>query len=206
MKIFKSVLFALLMYSCQLDHESSKPELKFSSTVGSLIDLDLATRWMKRYDASAAKEQSYSVSLNNFKSLMGTTNKVGIALHYAKDDANTQHILLIPVSETEVLYNSSVILDANGDQVISSGIAKTWIENFKSSSSDAIWYHYFGIQIFDEILATNFSRFEISPAINDEGEGQLLLLVWPAVNGRTKDGSPLVYDMSNPCPPCPPGK
>ena len=60
--------------------------------------------------------------------------------------------------------------------------------------------------VIDEITSTpGFGYLDVQPAVNDDGEPQLLLMAWnedEGVQSRSRDGEPVPYDASSPCPPC----
>jgi len=183
-------------------------EKKLSKTVGEQISLGIAERWMEIYNQSNAgaksEDISYSITPDHLRAVASDATEAGIAFHHAIDDVGHHHILIIPVKDGALLKDSPVLIDANTDAVISASIAKTWTNNYEKAYPEQGWYHFFGYDVFDEIIQSSFSHIDIEPAINDEGKPQLLLVVWPETetNGRTEATTPTVYDMSNLCPPC----
>jgi hypothetical protein len=207
---FTVVLLALILTGC-FDSRDNSPvatENKFSKSVGEQISLAVAERWIGLYNQSSAgaktEDISYSITPDHLKAIANYATEAGIAFHHAIDDVGVHHILIIPVKESTLLTEAPVLIDANADEVLESNTAKTWISNYANAHPEQGWYHFFGYDIFDEIMKSSFSRIDIEPAINDKGEPQLLLVVWSqaAANGKTAASSPTVYDASNLCPPC----
>lgn len=204
------VLLVLILTGCS-DTRVNSPaptEKKLSKSVGEQISLAVAERWMEIYNQSNAgaksEDISYSITPDHLRAVASDATEAGIAFHHAIDDVGHHHILIIPVKDGTLLKDSPVLIDANTDAVISASIAKAWTENYEKAYPEQGWYHFFGYDVFDEIIQSSFSRIDIEPAINDEGKPQLLLVVWPQTtpNGKTEAATPLVYDASNLCPPC----
>jgi hypothetical protein len=204
------VLLVLILTGCS-DTRVNSPvstENKFSKSVGEQISLAVAERWMELYSQSNAGAKSedvdYSITPEHLKAVAGYATETGIAFHHAIDDVGHHHILIIPVKDGTLLKDAPVLIDANTDAVLAASTAKAWMKNYENAHPELGWYHFFGYDIFDEIIQSSFSRIDIEPAINDEGKPQLLLVVWPqaASNGKTEAISPAVYDASYLCPPC----
>jgi hypothetical protein len=156
---------------------------------------------------------SYTVSATQVEALVQSVSGLtGVAFHYATDENGNQHILLIPVDTSLSLWSSipgRIFIDANTGDAISQSVAQTWAQNYKDAHPFSIWFHFFGKDIFDEILVIPyFDTLDIEPAINILNlTPQLLLVVWnndilPLGNGRTMDEGGKIFDASNPCPPC----
>jgi hypothetical protein len=203
-------LLVLILIGCS-DTRVNSPaptEKKLSKTVGEQISMAVAERWMELYNQSntgaKSEDVDYSITPEHLKAVAGYATESGIAFHHAIDDVGQHHILVIPVKDGALLKDAPVLIDANGDEVISASTAKAWTDNYEKAYPEQGWYHFFGYDVFNEIIQSSFSRIDIEPAVNDEGKPQLLLVVWPQTtpNGKTEAATPLVYDASNLCPPC----
>ena len=101
-----------------------------------------------------------------------------------------------------------IIIDANTGNEIDESLASAWADNYKAAHPDELWFHFFGKNIFDDMLALpNFKNMDIEPATHDvELTPELLLIIWEdeaiASEGRTELLFATVYDASNACPPC----
>jgi hypothetical protein len=100
-----------------------------------------------------------------------------------------------------------IFVDANTGMKISQDLAREWTQNYQNAHPGKIWFHFFGQNIFNEMMAIPFfSTLDIQPALNDlDLSHQLLLIIWNTtiLGGRTTREGTIVYDASNPCPPCP---
>jgi len=209
-KTFTVVLLVFILMGCSDSrvNTSKSTEHKFSTSVGEQISLAVAERWQELYQQgnSDAKSEdiTYSITPGHLTAIAKYATQAGIAFHHAIDEVGTHHILILPVKDGSLLLDVPVLIDANTDSVIPPATAKSWISNYDRAHPEQGWYHFFGYDIFDEIIQSSFSSIDIEPATNDEGKPQLLLVVWPQTtgNGRTQGSSPLVYDASNLCPPC----
>lgn len=202
------MLLAAALISCHDVRDTNPASVqKFDKTVGQQISLDIAMHWIDLYHQNTSDKRNtaalYSINADHLEAIIPYAADAGLAFHHAIDDAGTYHILVIPVGST-LLFDAPVLLDANTNTVIEESTARAWADNYKEANPEKIWYHFFGLDVFNEITQSSFSYFDIEPAINDAGKPQLLLVVWPdsASNGRTETASPKVYDFSNPCPPC----
>jgi hypothetical protein len=208
---FGFILIVSIFISCQ-DNRVNSLSNSVDKNVGREIPVDVATRWKEFYRQrnSTGRESSvvYSVTSSSLKTALMPENKIGVAFHHSIDDSNVHHILLITVVKAAAgLWDSPFIIDANTNTLIDNGTAKAWAERYQNSNPGQIWYHFFGLNIFNEIISNEyFNYFNIEPALNDNGDPQLLLWVWnnkSAAGGRVNGyESPVVYDFSSPCPPC----
>lgn len=203
------LLASVLAVGCHDARETNQATIqKLDKTVGKQISFDVAASWMERYQKSSSgsrvAKQSFSITADKLNAIAPYASEAGLALHHAIDDSGIYHILIIPVGENSLLFDAPVLLDANTNTIIEKDKAVAWTENYKNANSDKVWYHFFGLDTFIEIQQSSFSYFDIEPALNDDDQPQLLLVVWPETtsNGRTESASPTVYDFSNPCPPC----
>lgn len=208
--------FALLL-SCQDSREDLKstgPDLSEYQSVGMRISAETGARWIQTYnDRSSGYGRVdgvlYSIDSEELQETLGSVNQlIGVAFQYAIDDDGVKHVIVIPVDETLRLWtdiDGRKYVDANTGLPISKGKAESWSMKFQAENPNEIWFHYFGRNIFDEILSTtDFDRLDIIPAINDlDLSPQLLLVVGNSSSllGRTTAEAP-VYDASYPCPKC----
>lgn len=209
------VCFASLL-SCQDSKEEwkpSAPDLSEYSSVGMRIPAETGARWIEAYRSRFPVSGRldgvlYSIGSTELQLALNSVDKlVGVAFQYGLDENNVKHIVVIPVDESLRLWTDigRTYVDANSGQPIPRGKAESWAKKFQSANPDAIWFHYFGRTIFDEILTTSdFIGLDIVPAINDlDLSPQLLLIVGNSESllGRTSGETP-VYDASYPCPKC----
>jgi hypothetical protein len=210
------VCFASLL-SCQDSKDEwrpATPDLSEYKSVGMRIPAETGARWIQAYNERTPQSTRldgilYSISSAELQSVLNSVDKlVGVAFQYGIDDYGIRHILVVPVDETLRLWTDiegRKYVDANTGLPITKGKAETWAKNFQAANPNAIWFHYFGRTIFDEILTTSdFVGLDIVPAINDlDLSPQLLLVVGNSTSllGRTSTETP-VYDASYPCPKC----
>jgi hypothetical protein len=181
---------ALLQFACQDTREDSKNEPfdnTFYKNVGKEIPFEVGMRWLNTYrtkqNIQGRTGALYSVSALQFNTmLLSVLDLTGVAYHYGLDAAGTTHIILIPIDGSLSLWSAipgRIFIDANTGLPISQSTAQAWANNYKSIHPDEIWFHFFGKNIFDEITSLLFfNSMDIEPALNDEGEPQILLIVW----------------------------
>jgi hypothetical protein len=227
--VFTTLYITLSLLSC----EDSTNELKSPPTdnlvyknVGQQIPFETGIRWMEIYKQQEGKNSRAvgspnsllglglslpnSLTDDNLEDLMECIpDIVGFAFHYATDGLGVTHVLVIPIDESLSVWEEEpgrIIIDARTNAPISQATAQMWAETYKAAHPTGIWFHYFGINIFNEISGIPFfSDMDIQPALNDLLAPQMLLLVWInplSILGRKKDASHMIYDASNPCPPC----
>lgn len=225
--VFTALYLTLSLLSC----EDSSNELKnppsdnlVYKNVGQEIPFETGMRWIEIYKQNNSKEGRVigsnsllglglpnSLTDDNLEDLMECIpDIVGFAFHYATDGFGVTHILVIPIDESLSVWENEpgrIIIDARTNTTISQATAQTWAQTYKTAHPTDVWFHYFGINIFNEISGLFlFNEIEIQPALNELLAPQMLLLVWVnplgLLGGRTKDASCHVYDASNPCPPC----
>jgi hypothetical protein len=229
--VFTALYLTLSLLSC----EDSSNELKsppsdnlIYKNVGQEIPFETGMRWIEIYKQQEDKNSREigspnsllglglglglpnSLTDDNLEDLMECIpNIVGFAFHYATDGYGVTHVLVIPIDESLSVWEEEpgrIIIDARTNAPISQTTAQAWAQTYKNAHPTGVWFHYFGINIFNEISEIPFfSDMDIQPALNDLLAPQMLLLVW--INplnllGRTKDTACRVYDASNPCPPC----
>lgn len=210
--------FALL--SCQDTQDVPSPlsEKDHYKLIGEEIPFETAMAWMDFHEKSRAAQgrteeaADFSVSKEKMQALIAsTTDLTGVAFHYGIDSLGETHILLIPVDASLSVWSTSpgrIIIDANTGEPIDESLASAWADNYKAAHPDELWFHFFGKNIFDDMLALpNFKNMDIEPATHDvELTPELLLIIWEdeaiASEGRTELLFAIVYDASNACPPC----
>lgn len=213
---FAAAFFLVSLLSCQDSRDemkSSVPDISQLKTVGMKIPTETGARWIEAYNArnsSGGREGVlYSVGSAELQSaLASVTDLVGVAFQYATDEAGQKHVIVIPVDTKLSLWApvaGRVYLDANTNTPISQSTAKAWANRYQDANPSGIWFHYFGRNVFDEIISvSDFMALDIIPAINDlDLSPQLLLVTGGTENilGRTSAESN-VYDASYPCPKC----
>jgi hypothetical protein len=215
-----AIIVALSLPSCQdtkQDLRDPLSEKDVYKTIGEQIPFETGMEWIefynkKRYEqARLDLSASFNVPAPQMESLLkSATDLVGVAFHYAIDDLGQSHILVIPVDESMTLWSDisgRIMVDANTGNQISQDIASQWAQRYKDAYADEIWFHFFGKDVFDEMVALPFfNSVDIEPAINVLDLTAELLLVVPNDDeislGRTASSDGVVYDASNPCPPC----
>jgi hypothetical protein len=219
--LFSAVFFLVLsLLGCQDSKEEANVLTDISSVrkIGMQISVETANRWIDTYRNSKPSDQGrlllspYSItheSLSNALSSVPTL--AGVAFHHAIDDSGVHHFIVMPVDATLSLWSESssqLFLDANTNSLINRETAKSWTSAYEQANPDAIWFHFFGSNIFEEMDGISyFDNLDIVPALNDLNLTQQLLLivsdnVISDIGGRVKTGT-TVYDASSPCPPCP---
>jgi hypothetical protein len=213
-KLIVIFLSIVSMNSCQ--DSVTTPTMKrhdspLHKAVGAKISSEDAVRWISAYQSrleqGRVQETSHVVTASTFDSILSSPDLLGVAFHYAVDDVGNHHVLLLPMDETTHLWsltNDRVCIDANIDTILDEVTAKRWVLNFTNKFPDHIRYHFFGSDILFEMRRLSaFEQFSITPAIDDELQLQLLLIVGKidlAAGGRTMDNGD-VFDRSVNCPP-----
>jgi hypothetical protein len=212
---FIFAFFLLSLWGCQdsrSDLTKSEDNLLFKE-VGEEISMEAAKRWMELYkkqNPSGRLLGSFTVDAANLEStLESATDVIGLAFHYGIDDDGVTHLIVIPIGSSRTLWSigdQRTFIDANNNSIIDQNEAREWASRFEVQNPSAIWFHFFGRAIFDEIKTVEyFSSLDIQPAIHDvELTPELLLIVWNeqlVTNGRSMDEG-RSFDASNPCPPC----
>jgi hypothetical protein len=212
MKLISSsllIIFIIVTVGCREASDDSARGQNLNATVGHEIPLETAERWIAKTKSSSSREgTTYNITAPQLENLLqAVPSKIGIAFHHATDDNGVYHILLIPVAEQTDFWNSPTIVDANTNSTVDNETAKAWAKRYKEANPGKVWYHFFGVNMFNEITSNlNFNYFNLAPALNDSDVPQLVLLVWNnkqnSTGGRSKDEGPVAYDDSNRCPPC----
>jgi hypothetical protein len=197
---------ALILQSCQ-DSKESADIRKFDRNIGQQIPLETAKRWTGRTNISARGNSLFEISSEVLRqSLDAVDKKIGVVLQHAQDDAGAHHILIAPLQESSSVESLTTFIDANTNGFVSTTTARSWLGAYADANPNKPLYHFFGSVVFDEIVSNaSFNYMEIVPAMNDNEEPQLLLFVWNNLatsSGRTQSDQLVVYDFSNPCPPC----
>lgn len=173
--------------------------------VGERIDLSMARRWIDRYQAinpGAREDGSFTVTSEQVDKLIDQANGLGVVLHHAIDGAGEHHILVLPIAQDLVLWGANQVLDANTNTLVSRDQIKGWADNY-SSINTSIKYHFFGMDVFNEILSNStYNTIDIVPAINDQNEPQLVLIAKTTASARSKTfgEDSAAFDLSSPCP------
>lgn len=209
-KIIAGIIIVFII-SCQKElHTPEGSDLNsiFNASVGKPISTSVGRRWIERFNRGfegGRLGQAYAVTKPNLEAMMqSTSGLIGFTFHHALDNAGIHHILVIPVDNSLGLWTSPsqrVLIDTNTDTGIEFDEARKWIDNYTNAYPNAIRYHFFGSDIFQEIVQS--PQFQIEEAINDEQVPQLLLIVQNNAensdNGRT-NLEEQVYDASARCP------
>lgn len=212
------MFLAVSFLACQDSRDDVKienPDIAFYKTVGEEIPWETGEQWREFYERENSKQgrlplSNFCLSSSQVNALMQSVDElVGIAFHYGIDENGVTHIIAIPVDDSLRLWNDipgRIYIDTRTGQEISASIAGNWAENFKQANPNDIWFHFFGVNIFDEIASISyFNSLTIMPALSLLNlQPQLLLIIWNDILpvGRTNQEQGKVYDASFPCPPC----
>jgi hypothetical protein len=83
--------------------------------------------------------------------------------------------------------------------------ARAWVARHAEVSPDQVRYHFYGREMFDEIMADpSFAQLDVTPALDDEGRAQLVLMARSGdgdASARPRSGEPTPYDTGLACPP-----
>ena len=216
-----SALFlAFALLGCQDTQDVPAPvsEKDHYKLIGEEIPFETAMAWLDFHEKSRVAQgrteeaTDFSVSKEKMQVVIGSTaDLTGVAFHYGIDSLGVKHIFLIPVDASLSVWSTSagrIIIDANTGNEIDESTASAWADNYKAAHPDELWFHFFGKNIFDDMLALPaFANMDIEPATNDvELTPELLLIIWEdealASGGRTELLFATVYNASNACPPC----
>lgn len=221
----KSFKFFILLYagltllSCQdtSDHVKNTADPTALKNVGKEIPFETGMRWMDLYQTKNNSEgrlllPSYDISATQLQTALNSvSNLTGVAFQYGYDDLGVKHIVVIPIDASLNRWATipgRVLIDTNTGDEISQVTAQIWAQRYENANPGAVWFHYFGRNIFDDIQSISyFNDIDIEPALSDlDLSPQLLLIIWDEsslIGGREKGGDGgKVYDASNPCPPC----
>jgi hypothetical protein len=220
-RYFIAIAFlSLAFFACQdtrYDVKAISPEVAHYRTIGEQIPLETGKRWIEFYNTRNATQgrllSSYSIPATQINSMLqSVVGLTGVAFQYGTDTLGQKHIIAIPVDASLSLWSSipgRIFIDANSGNVISQSQAQAWAQTYENLHPNDIWFHFFGKEVFDEIVALPyFDSIDIEPALNDVAlTSELLLLIWNddlntsgRINSEEEEGR--CYDASNPCPPC----
>jgi hypothetical protein len=207
----KLILFIILVCmfgACHDSNQASTNGARSLREIGSAITKEEAERWTNKYKSSGSRQQSSTtISKASLQEVVNTLPEYdGVYFHHALE-GNKHHVIVMPYKDGQSLWTTTIAVDANSDSKIEVATASLWAERYVDENPEGPWSHFFGRNIFDQILANEgFDAIEIAPAVNDAGLPQLLLYVTyesGSTNGRLK-GQTDVYDHSFQCPPnCP---
>lgn len=215
---FSVAFFAMSLLACQDGKDEAKniTDLSYYRNIGKQIPTETGYRWMDVYRtknklSARTKPSGFAISKENLAAVSNSVGQlIGIAFQHGLDEAGQHHFLIIPVDETlQIWASDKMIIDANTDSEITSDVAHQWAANYKNANPDAIWFHFFGKHVFDEMgLIPFFEYIQIEPAISDVSFAPQVLLIINdlsigASSGRGESEEAVVYDASSPCPPCP---
>ncbi len=208
--IASTILIFMVILSCQQpSDEANQPAASsiFTKDVGDQIPASLGLRWIAEHQrqlTGARDAQVYKVTQANLEAMMqSTSNLVGFTFHHALDDAGKHHVIIIPMDDLLHIWTSPsqrIVIDANTDTEVSMTTAREWIENYRKARPQAIRYHFFGADVFQEIVQRE--GFEIREAINDQQIPQLLVVVQvttEAADGRVSTEEQM-FDITLACP------
>lgn len=211
-KILLAVLVISFAFACHDSKDNASQQLpkRFDKSVGEQIPLNIAYAWVKNFGGSitTGREQSpYSFSAAKLSEILATSSGPGVVFHHATDQHAAHHILMFTLTEGGELFQSD-ILDLSTGLIINNATAQQWAKTYADAHTTTPWYHFFGKDIFQEILSNEtFEYANVVRAANDEGQEQVLLFVYNTkeISGGRTDGEDVtVYDVSYPCPPCSP--
>lgn len=219
-KLTSAFLLALALLGCQDTKDIPSPlsEKDHYKLIGEEIPFETAMAWLdfhKKSNAAQGRTEEaadFSVSVEKMQALLSSTDDLtGVAFHYGIDTLGNTHIFLIPVNGSLSVWETvpgRIIIDSNTGNEIDQNLASAWADNFRAAHPDELWFHFFGKNIFDDMLALpSFKSMDIQRATHDvELTPELLLIIWEdepvASGGRTELLFATVYDASNACPPC----
>lgn len=217
---FAAVTLAVSLLGCQdtKEERTGLPDVSAFKKIGMEIPLETGIQWMEAFQQKYNPQgrllyPDYSISGSRLETALTSINNLtGVAFHHATDDLGQHHFIVIPVDASLSLWTDiegRLYIDANTNTIITREVAQTWSQRYEQANPEQIWFHFFGSNIFSEILQIPyFDNLEIEPAINILNlTPQLLLIVGQEdllnIGGRYKTEDTKVYDASSPCPPCP---
>lgn len=209
-KILFAVVSTILFVACHdsKDNAAQKLPKRFDSSVGGQIPLNLAYSWVKNFGGSitTGREQSpYSFSAATLSQFLVASEGPGIVFHHATDENHVHHILMCSIADDGSLFQSD-ILDLSAGVLVDATTAERWAKRYADAHATTPWYHFFGNDIFEEILSNEaFEYVNVVRALSDDDQEQVLLFVYNTgeiSGGRSEGQDVTVYDISSPCPPC----
>ena len=215
------VCCALSFHACQEVKEDLKSPASEKDTytrIGEEIPFETGMEWIEYYNKKKNIDggklevvSSYNVLASEVTALLQSTpDNIGIAFHYGQDNLGEKHIILIPIDGSMSIWSSTaprIFIDANTGNRITQVQAYMWTKQYQNANPNAIWFHFFGSNVFAEMSTVPFfNSLDIQPAIDVLNlTPQLLLIIWNeelVSSGRTTGEYAKVYDASNACPPC----
>lgn len=203
----------LLSFACNKQEFNTTTSMHLSGTTGSLtssttffnpnvgapIDFKTGKQWIENYrQMNGGMNKEYTMASRDLKALLNNTSCVGICFYYAKDEANTTHLLPIGISNQGKIIKAPYLSTANG--MINWETAQKWIAN----DFGLIDARFFGRNTFSRLFKDpECTRLRAIWAL-DEANSPQLLLIDAAVNYILNDGlndNLLFEDRSSPCPP-----
>jgi hypothetical protein len=207
------VLSFSVLVACQDVEGTTEPHV-FHEGIGERIPDDVAQRWLAQHRSSPSRDLedvvAQRVSARQLASLASAMPEhVGMALHHAVDDEGARHVLLTAVGEDVDAWESPVVIDASIDAIVDVETARAWVARHAEGSPDHVRYHFYGREMFDEIMAgPSFVQLDVTPALDDESRAQLVLMARGGdgdASARPRSGDPTPYDNGLLCPPTCPG-
>jgi hypothetical protein len=193
---FPLLLALSLLVGCQ-DVDGTTKASVFHEGVGAQISLDVATRWARRSEDVGSRD----VSAAQLAVLVDASpDRVGVVFHEAMDDEGARHLLLTTMGEDAEPW-ASIVIDVDAAATVNVDTARAWTARHAAVSDDGPRYHFYGRDMLDEIIANpRFDHLGVSRALDDEGQGQLVLMAWND-DGDARSGQPTPYDTGLTCPP-----
>jgi hypothetical protein len=199
-------LLLLFFSQCEERNESIRnvPNDKiFTKDVGGRVSDEVAARWVDRKRHSSGREGNFSVTADNVVALLEKTeDKIGVVIHHAVDDTGQHHLFIAPVKADLKSWSNSEVLDAASNEFTDSELAYAWVTDYKNQYPDGPWSHYYGIDMFNDIISTEgFNKIDLKFGQDDNGHLPILLYVstHETINGKSQSQS-TVYDNGAICP------
>jgi hypothetical protein len=220
-KVFTALFTAIWLLGCQDgkdDFKETITDLAYYRNIGAQIPTEVGFEWVDAYRSrnglsARLVSSGYSVGKAELQAMLSSVSGLtGVTFHHGLDDAGLHHFILIPLDETLSLWTSAsdrILLDANTNSQISAEVAQAWAMNYQQQNPGGVLFHFFGKNIFDEILDISYlQKLEIEPGLNVLNLTPELLLIVNNLDsllslGRTSSDDTMVFDASSPCPPCP---
>ncbi|GHN01867.1 hypothetical protein WSM22_33560 [Cytophagales bacterium WSM2-2] len=202
-------LGAVIINGCGDGNTETKAKAtnSFDKNTGAKLQTDVAARWMQRTNASGSRSSQFTLTKSAI-AVAAKDGNLGVALHHALDESGNYTLLAVVVGPDSKLWTSSMIVNTSTGETIDNVTAHTWAKNYMTANTGKIRYHFSGVHVFESILATaGMNHVSLEAVINDDGQPQILMVVWGANTGGRIQSDPLdVYDFTAPCPnTCPSG-
>ncbi len=215
---FIAIVLTVFLLACQDGKDEVQKNISdfsYYRSIGEQIPNETGLRWLQLFKdrnhvGSRTSLSGYSVTRDQLTSLMASAGALtGIAFSHGIDGEGVHHFILVPIDESLSVWNggeSRIYIDANSGAQISREIAREWASTFRSSNPGEVWLHYFGRDVFDEVLQnTTFDPIDIEPALSDIDLSPQVLVIINApelldgVTGGREESEVMVYDKSFPC-------